>query len=583
MGCRAPSRGLLGGILTALLVVALGAGCRGAAEPPGAAGAPRAGRGEAAGALASSEPRAAAALDAARVEIGWDPATGRGDVRQLLASGDILRTCFHCGYAGYTGGLVIGSENGSGYGLYPAEPIRGFRAINVFCAQDESIWDLDAGRDLGAGRDLDADRDLGAGRDLDAGVEWTYGWSENLGKGPDGQRLEYVRGEIVAAGPDRVTLRSENAGGCYVVTKVATTRAEAPFWVVATRVTNRCDHPVRFDLFTGDDPWIGTYRSSEGDVGWVPGALVRRETAFARGEFQAGGFYDLGNAAAGEAEGAFSGQANFIALDPATPLPDVALFANRFAHRPEEIAPARPLDNRSMTALNLGWLGRRLGPGEGFTFAMALGLATVGEPPAVPQPAEVTDADWSAWRPHLRTSQSGQAGQAGQAPGAAVGFAAERVELELDADRISVTATYVLDNPSPDAAGVGIEYPILTGPERPAPTTVEVNGRTLVPEPRDATSVRVTFPIEIAARGVARFHVRYRQRHIGRHAVYMVTSALSWPRPIGQAVFVVRHSAGLGEVTPSYPWSHTRREGDVVTHTIVRDTFRPDREVELRW
>ena len=69
-------------------------------------------------------------------------------------------------------------------------------------------------------------------------------------------------------------------------------------------------------------------------VGWTPAGLVRREAALGPGAFTAGGLYDLGNREADEEEGAFSNQASFFALDPATAPPDHAIFANAFAHRP---------------------------------------------------------------------------------------------------------------------------------------------------------------------------------------------------------------------------------------------------------
>jgi hypothetical protein len=126
-----------------------------------------------------------------------------------------------------------------GLGCIRRLPYRGYRKINVLCAQDDSIWDRDQR------------------------VEYTYGWSENYGKGDDGLTLESQRGRVIESGPDAVVLQCENAGGCFRVTKVATTRKEASWWILATRIANRCDHPVHFDHFTGDDPWIGLYQSSE--------------------------------------------------------------------------------------------------------------------------------------------------------------------------------------------------------------------------------------------------------------------------------------------------------------------------------
>lgn len=166
---------------------------------------------------------------------------------------------------------------------------------------------------------------------------------------------------------------------------------------------------MRFDLWTGDDPWIGLYASSEGDVGWTPKGLVRNETAFGTGQFTIGGLCDLGKV--GEKPGSFSNQANFFALDPALPLPDFAAFANRFAHGTKDVDPRRPLDNKSMTALNLGWRARTLAPGEAMDLALALGMARTrdgdaAEPETLPQLPALGDADWSTWRRFMKGAES---------------------------------------------------------------------------------------------------------------------------------------------------------------------------------
>ena len=492
-----------------------------------------------------------------RVDVRWDPKTGRGDVIHHLAGGDLLRTCFQCSYAGYTGGLAIGAEGGSGMALYPRQPRDGYREINVWCAQDESIWDRDEA------------------------AEYSWGWSENYGTGRDGRRLELVRAEVTEAGPDRVVLRAQSQGGCYRVTRVATTRAGVRWWVLATRITNACDRPVHFDFFSGEDPWIGRYRSSEGDVGWTEGQLVRHEAAFGPGEWFAGGMYDLGNRALGEAEGSFSNQANAFVLDPATPLPDVVLYANAFVHDEAEVDPRRPLDNQSLTAVNLGWKDRTLLPGEGMTIAMALGLAETGAPGTVPRPPALDDADWSAWRPHLVEGP-------GVEPDRAVRFAAEHVTLDVTAGASDVTGLYTVRNPSGDATTVLIRYPILVAPDRPAPAEVLVDGVARTPsvdaaEPGAAATVSVSFPVHLAAHGIARFHIRYRQPHRGRTAAYLVTTARRWSQPVGRAVFVVRHPAELGQVALSLAGARIRQDAGIVTHTVAFSDFAPDEELVVRW
>lgn len=501
---------------------------------------------------AAPDCKAAPAPKLPRLENEWDPKTGKGAVLSYLKNGDVLRTCFQCGFPGYTGGLVIGSYNGSGMGLYPKTPIRGFKSINVFCAQDESL------------------------RDHGDGLEYSYGWSENYGTGRDGQRLEYVRGQVLEASAERVVLRSQNRGGCYRVEKVATTRAGAHFWIIATRVTNTCKEPTRLDLFSGDDPWIGLYKSSDGDVGWTPDGLVRHEKRLPRGRFTAGGLYDLGNRALGQKEGSFSGQANFFLLDPATPLPHRAYFANRFAHADSEVDEKKELTHKSLTALNLGWTGLELKPGQGFTFALALGLAEVGKPGEVPKLPEISPADWSLWRAHLQ--------EGNPKPGAAgLEFAAERVELDLAKDRLTVTGTYHLRNRSNAAGAASISFPIITAADRPAPAGVTVNGLRVPLVKASDNTVEARFPVSFPPRGLVRFTVRYSQDHSGRRAAYMVTSARRWPAPIDRAVFIVRHPAAMGAVKVAHPPDLTRQVGNTVEQTIVRHRFWPDKEMELTW
>lgn len=501
-------------------------------------------------ALASCAPAPEAPPVTPRLVLRWDPSTGRGDVVHHLG-GARMRTCFQCEYEGYTGGLVVGNQSGSGMGIYPREPIRGFSEINLFCAQDESIHDLDSGE------------------------EYTTGWSENMGEGADGQRLEYVRGQVAVPGPDELVLLSRNAGGCYRVDKAATTRADTPWWVIATRITNRCEHPVRFHLYSGDDPWLGRYASSEGDVGWTPAGLVRHEAALGVGEFTTGGLYDLGNSSVDGVEGSFSNEASFVALDPVAPPPDHAIFANAFAHESAEIDPDRPLDHHSLTALNLVWRDQVLEPGASFTWAMALGRAHTGEPGEVPTTPDLTDADWSAWRTWL-TDEA--------APGPeALEFAAERVELDLRAGQLAVDATYTVRNRSSAAMATTIRYPILVAEDRPAPPMVEIDGVSLAPSPDEGNTASVEIALEVPPRSIRRFRARYVQPHTENTAAYLVTTARTWPAPIDSAVFVVRHPASLGEVELSLPVDHRRQEGGEVVLTVVEEGFWPVEEVVMRW
>ncbi len=508
---------------------------------------------EVAGPRAAKEPVKASPVVPNRptLQLEWDPATGKGAVIHRSPSGGSFRTCFHCGYPGYTGGLVIGSYNGSGFGYYPVRPIRGHRLINLFCAQDESIWDLDEKK------------------------EYTYGWSENFGRGDDGTPLEYRKGEVIRQTEDEIVLRSVNETGCYRVIKVAHTRADAQWWIIATRIENVCDRPIRFDFFSGDDPWLGLYRSSDGDVGWTPDGLVQQETHYSLGAFSGGGVWDLGNAKLGQTSESFTGEANFMQLDPLSQRPDRTFFANSFAHDVSEIDPRRPLDNKTLTALNMGWTGRQLAPKEGFTMAMALGRAVTGNDRPSPELPEITDGDWSVWRQHLREEP--------EDPADAVLFAAEAVDIDIGKDEAVITGDYWVRNTGTGNISLGIQYPILTGPDRPAPQVIEVNGRTYPVAPKSSTLAESRFPVEVSDRGIKRFQVTYRQEHKKNKVSYMVTSANTWPRPLTHATFTIRHPKAFKNVRITYPEYARTVDAGTVTHRIFLQPFKPDKEVEIVW
>lgn len=485
-------------------------------------------------------------------ELNWNPENGQGQVVQNFPAGDLLRVCFHCAYRGYSGGLIIGSYNSSGFGFSPARPIHGFKKINVFCAQDESIWDLDEKR------------------------EYSYGWSENFGTGSDGERLNYIRGRILDKGPVQIVLQSENSGGCYRVIKVAYSRLNARWWILATRIINNCSHDIKFDFYSGDDPWLGTYRSSDGDVGWTPAGIIRTETLFGIGQFTEGGLYDLGNQALGQKEGSFSNQANFFKLDPATILPDQAIFANSFAHSVKDIDPNRVLDNRTMTALNLGWTGQQLKPGKGLTLAWAMGLAETDFPGQTPRTPLITDEDWSVWRKYLK-----EGNPASSAP--AVEFAAERVEIEIQKGLMQVRGSYYLRNRHQSATTIGIGYPVLTSPECSPPSFLLINGHKIPVKIKSDKLVIGYFPRQLPPSSLTEFQVGYSQNLSGRQAAYMVTSAHTWPTPITRTVFVIRYLRSLGDVSISYPVKEIRTVGDWMEKLLVFQPFQPDRELVIKW
>ncbi|MFH1532787.1 MAG: hypothetical protein ABIK09_18855 [Pseudomonadota bacterium] len=492
-------------------------------------------------------------------EVGWDPATGKGLITQRMPDGDRYDLCLQCRYPGYAGGLWIGSMNGSGLLWTPKEPSPGFPSLNLFCAQDESLWDHEEG------------------------LEYDCGWSENFGRGDDGVRMEYLDGEILQDGRQgSLVLRSFNRGGCWEATRYLSWPDGAAYVLIASHVRNVCDAPRRLSFWTGEDPWIGTYKTSEGDVGWTNEGLVRAEVQVDPGTFRWGGLYDLGNELSGESPGAFSGAANFIMPDPGTP-PDRVLFANRFAHGEDELTPGKPLDNKTLTAINLGWVDRVLGPGETLRVVVAMGKAEtggIGVGAPLPQLPEMAPEAWEFDRVyHRATEDTLRKGPAATAPrfDLPIRFREEMISVTVDPPWVSVDGLYIFENRTDGPHQATLFYPVPVDAAHPLPETWDVKGARWRKAPKG-----ILWRLQMEPRQELSVQVKYRQRCDVPEARYILTSTARWGDSLDKGAYEVRWPTRLSGVDVSYDGERFR-EGDWEVLRFAREDFLPDRDLLIRW
>ena len=507
---------------------------------------------------AASVPLAAPAAPSP-FSVAWTPADGKGAIVQQVPGEGRYEICLGCRYKGYAGGTWLGSMNGSGFSWTPPAPVRGFRSLNLFCAQDESLWDEDEGREL------------------------DNGWSQNFGKGPDGVRLEYQGGQVLDDGGtgQGVTLRSVNAAGCWQETRYLWWPQGVAHVLVALHLTNTCDAPRRFSFWTGEDPWIGLYRSSDGDVGWYSGGIVRTEARVEGRDFRWGGLYDLGNEVLGQTAAAFSNVADVLVLEPGGEAPDVAYFANSFAHDDHDIDPARPLDNQTLTAFNLGWKGRTLAPGATFTLRYALGRAETGEPGTLPRPPQIPPEAWAFDRVYEQAFHAVLGGRPGTEGGAStlpVRFHDEVIDVTVEPGRVTVDALYGLQNPTRASAGVTLLYPIPVDDAHPFPDRVEVKDRRFGTRPDG-----LLIPVSLGPGEETTLAVRYSQAAAEPVARYILTSTGAWGRPLRSGTYRVRWPADLPGVRVSYPGHDHRAADGWITRSFERTDFQPDRDLVVTW
>jgi hypothetical protein len=285
-----------------------------------------------------------------RLELEWSEVTGNGMIRNLFADGSELITNFSR-YVDESGdephGLFVGGalpevaetldQDESGMSYHDA---RGWK--HVWCNVNESLFDLEGQREWPPGK-------------------WTY-----LGS------------RVLISDPGRVVVESTHSipfeSGPLRVSRYAYFRAGWPFFRLGLRFQNGGDVPVRVTYAYGDEPWVGHFGSSAGNVGVVPGKIVRVATPVdPKGRWA--GIVDEE-----------SGVVAFLAW-PQEHSPDFAYFSNDTGFEPEEVG--QPLDSNSVF-IAAEWRDMQIPPGEGRSVLLTIGMARAiapGIPPELPAKA----------------------------------------------------------------------------------------------------------------------------------------------------------------------------------------------------
>jgi hypothetical protein len=307
--------------------------------------------------------------------IWWD---GTGYVRNLLPGGREIVTTFSRWVneeGRHPSGLFVGGRppllpgneasrtlNRSGMAYYD-----GRRWLHVWCNANEAIG-------------------IGAEGVVIQIFDWDHVESGILVGSPREVRLRSVHRVAGPWGDVSRSARGSSESVSLDVVRHATFRAGEPYFVLTMSVTNAGNHEVEFRYGYGDEPWLGDYGSSEGNVGWVDGRLVYHEEEIDPSQHRFAGYYDFGNEMV-SARHDFTEIANFVEWHPDTP-PRRVYFSNGVGQSPD-LAKQVPLGGNER-ALTLEWGPVALAPGETAHVSLALGLGETGEAPGVPRKPPVT-------------------------------------------------------------------------------------------------------------------------------------------------------------------------------------------------
>jgi len=177
-------------------------------------------------------------------------------------------------------------------------------------------------------------------------------------------------GELILKSSHRVVIE----GVPLRIDRFAFYRAENRYFVLVNRITNIGEAPAAYFYVYGDEPWVGEFGTSVGNIGWVKDRPVYFEGAIDPGKYSHAGMWDIGNpyVYGGADPQTYTGLANFIEWRGVKP--DLAYFSNKigtFANEKEKV----PLFDKQNRVIFLQWGPRVLRPGQSDLMVLPIGMA----------------------------------------------------------------------------------------------------------------------------------------------------------------------------------------------------------------
>lgn len=150
-------------------------------------------------------------------------------------------------------------------------------------------------------------------------------------------------------------------------------RAGDHYFILVIKIMNLGQRPAGFYYIYGDEPWVGDFGTSRGNVGWVRDRLYYYEGVVDPVKYSYAGMFDYGNKMTPQGRAEFTGTANFIEWLEGNK-PDLVYFSNTigsFADEKDRV----PLTSEFNRVLMLQWGPKSLDPGQMELIILALGMA----------------------------------------------------------------------------------------------------------------------------------------------------------------------------------------------------------------
>ncbi len=279
----------------------------------------------------------------------WNKKQGNGFITNYLPGGRQIRTCFsrfENEFQKEEAGLFVGgglpadirednrlTKSATGMAYYD-----GVRWFHVWCNANESLFDS-------RGKPIYPH-------------DWKYLGSRILHEGKE---------DLILESTHRVTID----GVPLLMERHAFFKAGVTYFLLSVKITNIGSSPVAYNYLYGDDPWLGDFGTSAGNVGWAADGVYLYAGGLDTKKIHYAGYFDYGNDAIGEGHN-FTGIANFIEWFGVEP--SLVYFSNG----PYDTLPANnellPLQSNARF-IGLTWFNQTLQRGQTKIYTLAIGMA----------------------------------------------------------------------------------------------------------------------------------------------------------------------------------------------------------------
>ncbi len=217
----------------------------------------------------------------------------------------------------------------------------------------------------------------GSGMAFFDGNRWYHLWcnaNEGIaltgGKVYDTTEWHYRRGRVIKRTVRDVILESihdvELEGIPVTIRRWVYSQAGKNYIELIIDIFNNSERIISIDYAYGDEPWIGDFGTSRGDVGWYSGGIITRESYIDPVRYNFVGMWDVGN---GREDGDFSGYANYI--EWIRPVPTMVYISNDF----HSVNEKRFLNSHDNRIINIVWKGRKIYPKSSERIHLRIGFA----------------------------------------------------------------------------------------------------------------------------------------------------------------------------------------------------------------